>query len=591
MAIVPLNKISLIGLAEESELWLEPLQRLGLMHVEMHRATSHIQDPDIGLPEKGQQALRYLLECKYKVKTSRADQIQDVNYIIEEILENKRRCRELEDLRDDYLQFIKMRHEWGDFHLPPVESLGGYYLWFYKIPKSRLHKLDDCAHPWEIVGERQGYSYVIVISQHEPTKIDVPFQRVRSGYKSLSRLQNELDQVERDLDDLQLARASLTRWRNLLAAHLNHLIDSAEISKAKCQLIVSEEICYLQGWAPVDAVAGIHDFARRHGLICLQQPVEQEQPPPTLLQGNPWFNGAKAVVQFFQTPAYHTWDPSAVVFVSFNLFFAMILSDAGYAALCGLLVLLYRHRLRAKSLGVYRLAQSVCVSALLWGVLVGSYFGVSPPPGSMVAALDVVDINNFDAMINLSIAIGVIHLLVATLSAGAAQANRWLLLGNLGWAIIFVSGFAWYRWNMGQATLALGMLLVFCFSSDRQVRGGKSLLFRVLDGLKALTGFSKGFGDVLSYMRLFALGLSSSQLAITFNNIAMEVRAEMPGIGLLFAFLILLFGHLLNLALGVMGGVIHGLRLNLIEFLNWGIKAEGYPFKPFAKQEDQRWKQ
>ena len=102
----------------------------------------------------------------------------------------------------------------------------------------------------------------------------------------------------------------------------------------------------------------------------------------------------------------------------------------------------------------------------------------------------------------------------------------------------------------------------------------------------SLTGISKAFGDVLSYLRLFALGLASSQLAATFNEIAGSI-AKSRGIGLLAAILILVVGHGLNFVLAVIGGVVHGLRLNCIEFFNWSLPEEGYPFQAFDKKASQ----
>jgi V/A-type H+-transporting ATPase subunit I len=106
-----------------------------------------------------------------------------------------------------------------------------------------------------------------------------------------------------------------------------------------------------------------------------------------------------------------------------------------------------------------------------------------------------------------------------------------------------------------------------------------------------LTGLSKIFGDVLSYLRLFALGLASAQLAMTFNNLAGEAAANISGLGTLAAICILSVGHGLNLLLAVMGGLIHGLRLNYIEFFNWGLSNEGYPFMPLRKRRISLWNQ
>ena len=129
---------------------------------------------------------------------------------------------------------------------------------------------------------------------------------------------------------------------------------------------------------------------------------------------------------------------------------------------------------------------------------------------------------------------------------------------------------------------------ILLFSSHRPLVFGTFTDFgrRLLDGLIGLTGISKAFGDVLSYLRLFALGLASTQLAATFNEIA-GTTAKSRGVGLLAAALILVLGHGLNFALAVMGGVVHGLRLNCIEFFNWSLSEEGYPFQAFCKKASQ----
>ena len=116
-----------------------------------------------------------------------------------------------------------------------------------------------------------------------------------------------------------------------------------------------------------------------------------------------------------------------------------------------------------------------------------------------------------------------------------------------------------------------------------------NLLLRFLDGLKGVSGITTAFGDVLSYLRLFALGLASASLAVTFNDLASQAMGAGAGIGLLLGLVILAAGHALNLVLAVVSGVVHGLRLNLIEFYHWGVNEEGYPFHAFRKKETVSW--
>jgi V/A-type H+-transporting ATPase subunit I len=125
----------------------------------------------------------------------------------------------------------------------------------------------------------------------------------------------------------------------------------------------------------------------------------------------------------------------------------------------------------------------------------------------------------------------------------------------------------------------VGLALVFAFAGY-----GARPLARLGRGLVGLTGVMGAFGDVLSYLRLFALGLASASLAIAFNAMAADAREALPGAGLLAAIIILVIGHSLNLLLAVASGVIHGLRLNVIEFFNWGLPEEGPLFRPFKKK-------
>jgi V/A-type H+-transporting ATPase subunit I len=138
--------------------------------------------------------------------------------------------------------------------------------------------------------------------------------------------------------------------------------------------------------------------------------------------------------------------------------------------------------------------------------------------------------------------------------------------------------------SVGLWGLALGGLLILLFTSERPFSLSlKNVFGRLLDGFKGVTGLSKAFGDVLSYLRLFALGLASIKLAEAFNGLAASSFAS-RGAWVLLGLLVLLVGHSINFAMGIMSGVVHGLRLNLIEFFNWSLPEEGEQFLPFEKK-------
>ena len=208
--------------------------------------------------------------------------------------------------------------------------------------------------------------------------------------------------------------------------------------------------------------------------------------------------------------------------------------------------------------------------------------------------------NDFASMMRLSIGAGVLHLVIANTMVAWVRRDSWVALSSIGWVVTIVGSFFLWLSYMNVPELDVlaafqfkviiaGIALILLFSGQRKLNSGKAYFMQLFDGFSALYGLSKAFGDVLSYMRLFALGLSSASLAVTFNTLAIEARDSVSAGGFILFALIILLGHSLNFALGIMSGVIHGLRLNLLEFYNWGIKGEGYPFKAFKKRGESKW--
>jgi V/A-type H+-transporting ATPase subunit I len=166
-------------------------------------------------------------------------------------------------------------------------------------------------------------------------------------------------------------------------------------------------------------------------------------------------------------------------------------------------------------------------------------------------------------------------------------------LAPLGWACMILGGFFVpvagivklpVLRTAGIGMLIIGAVLVLAFSGV-----GKKPVARAVSGLLAFTRVTGAFGDVLSYLRLFALGLASASLGVAFNEMAGQLRDAVPGVGFLLMLLVLLVGHGLNVILSLSSAVIHGLRLNVIEFFNWGLPDEGKPFSAFARKERRIW--
>ncbi len=228
---------------------------------------------------------------------------------------------------------------------------------------------------------------------------------------------------------------------------------------------------------------------------------------------------------------------------------------------------------------------------LVWGVLAGSYFGYTPKPGDgVLAQIRILDMNNFDLMMHISVIVGVGHLALANAIRAYQRRYSVQAWSDIGWLLLVCSGYVAISMpstpleKPAYGVMAAGGLLVLLCSGAQPLHRPVDWLWRLLEGLKKLAEITNLFGNVLSYLRLFALGVAGASLALTFNQLAMQAYQAVPGVGVLFALVIFLMGHALNIVLCLMSGVVHGLRLNFIEFYHWSVSDEGYPFKAFAKK-------
>jgi V/A-type H+-transporting ATPase subunit I len=597
MAIVALKKLTVCGLISEKVRMLETLQTLGCAHlIELREPSEKHDRTESGFAEKALRALNYLNQCPAKRHSCDDHRAFDPEKVVETVLKVESESRQLAETRAALSRRIQEIEPWGDFSLPGENELNGLQLWFYRVPARLAEAMRKVDRVWQQVGEDAGFRYIVVIDREEPPPSSMPVPRTPVGKVPLSGLRQEIDRLDLALEDLEAERESLTRRIGPIAAAVARAEDLSGLKYAESVAIETDGVFIAQAWIPENRLADIGRVFRRNRWALQWADPAVGDNPPTLLSNPEALAGGEELIRFYHPPPYAGWDPSIVVFFSFAAFFSMILSDAGYAFLFALLLGVYWRKLGStrKRLRLRRLASVTVLFSLAWGALAGSYFGVAPAPSSPLGAIHIIHFSDFDAMMRLSIAVGAAHIAFANGVMFYQRLGRSIAWVYLGWGFVVLGGFfLWYamsqqnalwQWPAG-GVIAVGGLLLMLFSSERPVTKPIDWLWRFLDGCKSLTRMSGLFGDVLSYLRLFALGLSSASLALIFNQLAGQVYRSLEGVGAAGAVLILLLGHALNLMLCLMSGIVHGLRLNFIEFYRWGVADEGHPFKAFAKKE------
>ncbi|WP_149494916.1 V-type ATP synthase subunit I [Roseiconus lacunae] len=623
MSIVTLHRVSFAGLIGDKEILLDDLHRFGVLEIipsgqVAKGAAGHASS------DRSREALKFLLSAPQRRRQVQNYETFDPHVVEQKALELQDRIATLEAERDDLLQRLDAAKPFGKFRFVPKEQMGDLRLWFYAVPHANIAQVDAAvaetsvrvAAASEIVARDPQCCYVVVVSPVEVPKMPVP--RARIGSTGPHEMSRRLDEVELAIEDAQSDRASLTRWCLLFARNLTALQDAAARADADRQTFDTDPVFALEAWVPELHVDELARYAHKNGFVFSNRPPTPEESPPTLMRNTPRVEAGEDLVNFYMTPGYWTWDPSGIVFISFAIFFAMILADAGYATVLGLMLLVVWRKLgrpnttdaifanaadieqgeplpeRTTGQRFRPVLLMIVLSSMIYGVMVGSYFGLTPSTDSVLGYLHVLDINDSHLMMGVAVFVGALHVVLANImdarryqdwrdglsSFGWAAAVGGGLLFAAGTAIPLVAGLKLIGVLVGIA----GLLLVLLYTARHE-----KPLKRLLGGLLGLTKVSAAFGDVLSYLRLFALGLASASLATAFNDMASGIYSSMPRFGLIAALLVLLFGHALNLLLGVSSGVIHGLRLNVIEFFNWGLKDEGRRFTPFRRKEGSLW--
>lgn len=589
MSIVKLKKITLYGCLSEKLQILNELQSLGCMHITSLYAPENILDKgDVGSLSQTWEALKYLHNCPNKLKSIKNASSFDPASIEQQVLHNKHQTEELQDEKDVVNHKIEELTPWGNFALPDPKELAGQKFWFYIIPHQEMKNINLQTICAKVVQKDNRFNYVVVVAEDEPELM--PGTQVKLPKESLNTLNLRLDQIEFAIEDLQLERVSLTRWIDLFEKNLFGLEDQAKLATASHQTYDHHPVFALQGWIPSSDMGKIKDYAKKNELAVRIEEPNADQQPPTLLSNKESLKGGEDLLSFYITPSYSLWDPSTTIFFSFAIFFAMIFSDAGYAIILGAILALFWKRL-GKTVSGQRFRNvllALTIFSFIWGILVGSYFGIAPSTQSYLSYLKIMDMSNYAAMMILAILVGVIHIVIANVAQAWAKRNSLTAIANIGWATALIGGAAAFLGfkTIGFVLMAAGLSAVVLFTSIE-----KPFWKRLLKGLMGLTRITGMFGDVLSYLRLFALGLASASLAAVFNDLAKQIYHEMSGFKIFLAVLILLVGHGINFVLALMSGFIHGLRLNFIEFFNWGLPEEGTPFKAFSKKEMSKWNQ
>jgi V/A-type H+-transporting ATPase subunit I len=355
----------------------------------------------------------------------------------------------------------------------------------------------------------------------------------------------------------------------------------------------AETVSFLSGYLPVHDCDAIRGAGAEHGWGIVLDDPQPGDDVPTLLQQSRVVKPVRTVFDFLQIyPGYWESDVGWVFLPFFSLFFAMIVGDAGYAALLLIATVILQWRFKKVPRHVFHMMYIVGGATLFWGVITGSYFGIPSLP-RYASALEIAWIKDRENLIDLCFLIGAVHLSFAHVwnAVTLGRERAWSKVpAQVGWLVVVWSMFFLARQAvLGRAMpgylvylLLAGIVLVAVF-----MKTPKEFKAEWIDHALLPLTMIGNFVDILSYIRLFAVGYASIAVLAAFNDMAASIGFDSV-LTAVAASLLLLFANALNIVLAGLGVLVHAVRLNTLEFsTHKGLAWQGHnQYAPFARRRE-----
>jgi len=396
-----------------------------------------------------------------------------------------------------------------------------------------------------------------------------------------------IDEKKKEISDADRELLRLKPWRNALDETAAEAEEQVRFLEVRQGMGKTDRVAYLQGFCPAPFLERLRGAAAANGWGLALRDPEPDEAAPTLIHYPRWVRPIKAAFDVLQVfPGYREADISVAFLLFFSLFFAMLIGDAGYGFLFLALTLLARRKFRKAPSYAFSLMVILSVCTVGWGVLTGNYFGITDLPGPL-KGLRIDWLRERNHVMALCFLIGAIHLTVAHAWNAIVAFPRSVAWAQIGWVALTWTMFLAARTmvldhpfpSWGLYLPAGGLLLIALFMTPRRELRSQWIRHAMLP-LNVISCFV----DVISYIRLFAVGMATLAVAENVNHMAVAAGFGSVWAGLLAAF-ILVAGHTLNILLCCLAILVHGVRLNTLEFsLHKEMQWSGFPYEPFERK-------
>ncbi|MDD5764748.1 MAG: V-type ATPase 116kDa subunit family protein [Candidatus Marinimicrobia bacterium] len=586
---------------------LKRLRKLGVVHIQ------HFKPPmsdDISKIENSLSAVEKSLGIIKGYNKPLATEIKEpekCQKLVFDILALDAEKQQIKSQIEEKRTLLNWYDRWGIISFKDVAELqeNGIYLRLYEIDRSVLKSIPEGACT-EILKEDKNQLKIAFITKSKNVRLDIKEEQIpREDFNTVTVEEQEktsrLAEIDQLLHQLAESYSMIQGYQQELEKHL-------EFARVRSGMQDAEEITYLQGYCPADDVEKLMQSAATEGWGIMSDEPDATDNPPTLLKMNKVTQLIKPVFDFLGTvPGYREYDISQYFLVFFALFVAMIIGDAGYGTTFLLITIFAHYKSSQKETPLpefLKLMYLLSLCTIGWGTITGNWFGAVQIAGlPLFKALTIPQLANFpelfpDLTVNPQQKVMLVCFVVAVVQLGLANIMNFInnlphlkAMGNLGWfgvtagvflvVLKLVLGFPLPSFTVSLIVCSVLAVIVF-MKQEKGISFLKGVALGLGDAFTTFLNVISSFSNIISYIRLFAVGMAGVAIATSFNQIAIPM---LKGFTFPAGILVLIVGHGLNIVMSILSVVVHGIRLNILEFSGQlGMEWTGYNYEPFKEK-------
>ena len=583
-----MTKYDFILMSGDADAFLEKLQSVGV--VDITRSLKPIDEKSEKLSSRAEIYRKALAQLKEIEKAD--DPGEKPTDFAVEVMETVRDKEAIEAQLPQLYKDVEERKPWGQFDAKSFDRLkeNGLKLHFYKAKTIEPEWKEQYA--LSEISKVDGFSYFVVVSENDD--YNFPLKELPAPESDFAVIEKQIADLEAQVKQKEHRLAQLKWHEPVLQAELDKTLSKLDLHLAheSGEKAAEDYLTVFEGFAPAVNVPALRDMLDKEAVFYVEDKDKVDDNPPIKLKNNKFVSMFELLTDMYGRPKYDEFDPTVFISIFFMLFFAFCMGDAGY----GLVLILGSLALKKKLGKIAPLGITLGIATTIIGVLFHTFFSTDMLEWTWIP--DVVkkcmvpkELFGFDGTMVLAIVVGIVHICLAMIvktyqsTKVKGFANS---LGTWGWTLLIVGGIivgglalmgvmdkAVTKW----VVIILGGLsaLGIFFLNDLH----RNPLLNVGSGLWETYNTATGLlGDVLSYLRLYALGLAGAKLGEAFNAIGTQALGD-GGVGWVWFILIVVIGHVLNIAMCILGAFVHPLRLNFLEFFkNSGYEGSGRRYKP-----------